>query len=234
MKKCSKCLTEYPQTKEYFYGDRGKKDGLTTQCKRCKNNYHKEYVTNNSDKLKTYQLEYNSNKENKERKRKTDKRYREENREKKIQYHKEYYEKHKEKLKSRARAYNLANRKQISEQKKNNYSTFRGKALALKRKQKRRSILKTLPTGFTVDEWRKCLVHFNNSCAYCGDQAKLEQEHFVAVNNGGGYTKDNILPSCLRCNRSKRDYDFFEWYPEQDYYSQKRENKIINYLKNQT
>ena len=37
MKKCSKCGREFPATKEYFNSDKYNKDGLTNQCKECRN-----------------------------------------------------------------------------------------------------------------------------------------------------------------------------------------------------
>ena len=58
----------------------------------------------------------------------------------------------------------------------------------------------------------------------------LEQEHFIPLSKGGGYSMGNIIPACRACNASKSDKDFFEWYPEYKYYSEERENKILDFL----
>jgi hypothetical protein len=41
---------------------------------------------------------------------------------------------------------------------------------------------------------------------------------------------DNIIPSCMKCNISKNNSDFFIWYPKQPSYSKSREKKILKYL----
>lgn len=97
--------------------------------------------------------------------------------------------------------------------------------------QKRRARERSLPATLTISQWRACKEHFNNACAYCGKESqKLQQEHFVPVVSDGNYTLNNIIPSCRRCNESKNDRDFFSWYPQQSFYSNRREAKILKYL----
>jgi len=42
MKRCSKCKEIFPSTKEYFYGDKNKTDGLVSACKKCDRNTNKK------------------------------------------------------------------------------------------------------------------------------------------------------------------------------------------------
>ena len=51
---------------------------------------------------------------------------------------------------------------------------------------------------------------FEGGCAYCDGQAET-WDHVVPVAKGGKTTPDNILPSCVSCNSSKRDRDLNEW-----------------------
>lgn len=61
-----------------------------------------------------------------------------------------------------------------------------------------------LPTTLTEAEYLNTLDVFSNSCAYCGTLGKpLLQEHVIPVIQNGGYTKDNIVPSCKSCNTRK-------------------------------
>jgi hypothetical protein len=61
-------------------------------------------------------------------------------------------------------------------------------------------------TSITPWQWKRALAHFEHACAYCGDrEAMLEKEHFVPLALGGTLKVGNIVPSCLPCNRKKRD-----------------------------
>jgi len=110
------------------------------------------------------------------------------------------------------------------------------------RKEKHTRKAKKIKTisDYHVSEWRYCVDFFDYKCAYCGITQKehlktyneqLHQDHFIPLSKYGNYTKDNIIPACKTCNCSKNDKDFFEWYPEQEFYNKTREVKILNYLK---
>ena len=86
------------------------------------------------------------------------------------------------------------------------------------------------PMQLTTEQWEDCIKHFEGKCAYCGKKKKLTQEHFIPLSKGGEYSVNNIIPACGSCNSSKRDRDFFKWYPNQKFYSKTRENKILRYL----
>lgn len=84
---------------------------------------------------------------------------------------------------------------------------------------------------YTVEQWNECMKHFGYKCAYCGKKRKLTQDHFFPRYSGGEYSTHNIVPACLSCNTSKNNHSFFEWYPTKDFCSEKREKKILSYLK---
>jgi 5-methylcytosine-specific restriction endonuclease McrA len=75
-----------------------------------------------------------------------------------------------------------------------------------KSKQTRRSSESNTECTLTIKEWEEILIRYNYRCAYCKEEfpkEQLEKEHFIPVALGGGYTKDNIIPSCAPCNRKK-------------------------------
>jgi hypothetical protein len=97
--------------------------------------------------------------------------------------------------------------------------------------RKRRELKKrSLESTFTSKDWELCLQHFNNKCAYCGEENQLVQDHFVPIVKGGAYTVDNIVPACILCNQRKNALDFCEWYPRQEFYTKDRYLKIIDYI----
>ena len=60
-----------------------------------------------------------------------------------------------------------------------------------------------LPSTLTLTQWNDTLEQFNNRCAYCGTDGKMQQEHCMPVILGGGYTQSNIVPACTSCNHKK-------------------------------
>jgi len=142
-----------------------------------------------------------------------EKQYRKDNAEKIAAYKKEYRMKNAKKIKEHNALYRQANKEEIH----------------TKNMQREANKL-SLPNSFTTKQWNSVKQYFDSTCAYCGKELPLQQEHFLALSKGGEYTTNNIVCACSRCNSSKRDRDFFEWYPEQKYYSKGRETKVLKYL----
>ncbi len=181
--------------------------------------------------------------------------YREKNRERNAEKNKEHYETYKTQILEQKKQYGQENKERISKYLKDNKERFsaRKKKYYQEHKeyfsdlgkqwrennphitrmynQQRRMKKDELAATLTPEEWEVIKREFSNQCAYCGKVKKLDQEHFIPLSAGGEYTHNNIIPACKSCNSSKRDKDFFAWYPQQSIYSKKRERKILKYLK---
>lgn len=51
-------------------------------------------------------------------------------------------------------------------------------------------------------------------CYYCGKKFKFKQltmDHLVPLARGGRSTKDNLVPSCKKCNTKKQSMMPLEW-----------------------
>ena len=68
--------------------------------------------------------------------------------------------------------------------------------------------------------WQEDEQEMQEVCISEGHKNEVEQS----------LTAKNIIPSCKRCNSSKSNKDFFEWYPQYEYYSKENENFILSYL----
>lgn len=243
-KECNKCKRELPADTDHYVTSKRHWLGVSGTCKECQG---RSFTNHLKIKVKTgYKkcteceeqypatLEYfhsdkgeHSNADGlyascKKCKNKKDKKYYRENKEKISKYDKRYYRENKEKR-----------RKQHKEWAKKN------KDLVVAITQRRNARAKKLPNDFTVDDWKYTKKHFGYECSYCGvsekevidnREQKLEQEHFVPLSEGGAYTKDNIIPSCKSCNSSKGNKSFGDWYPNQSFYSEEREVRILDYL----
>lgn len=95
--------------------------------------------------------------------------------------------------------------------------------------QERRHDLRN-DSRLTIEEWENTKKHFNNQCAYCGSNDKLTYDHFIPFSKGGTFTEDNIIPACSRCNASKNDKEFIQWYSNQDFYSFDKMDKVFDFL----
>ena len=69
---------------------------------------------------------------------------------------------------------------------------------------KRQAVKRSLPCNLTPDEWQDTLSRFDGKCVYCGDEWE-HQDHLWPFSKAGGYTRNNIVPSCAPCNLSKTD-----------------------------
>lgn len=201
--------------------------------------YRREYHNEHKEELKEYQKEYYKNNKgkiidyrerNKERIiRNSRKRYREN----KLEYAerwKKYYEENKEWLLEKHKNNYHENKEQYSERWRRYYFSDRGQEVTSQIAHRRREREKTSLASLSTKQWKECKNHFNHKCAYCLSDEKLTKDHFVPVSKGGELTVKNIVPVCNRCNCSKKDKDFFIWYPKQDFYSERQINKIMKYL----
>ena len=88
--------------------------------------------------------------------------------------------------------------------------------------------------GYSFEDWKDAMLYFRGRCAFCGRKqsrsVRLTKDHVVPVNKGGKTVRENIVPSCERCNSSKSDSDMEEWYSRQSFYSTDRLTKIYNWI----
>ena len=226
LKKCTKCGEEFPMNSQYFQPNKVCKDGFFYQCKICTAKRMKKYNEKNREKIL----------ENK-------KKYYIENKELIIERNLAYVERNRSTISERNRIYRLknidayTNRDRVYYQ--NNKERIIKSVMLYRRKnkdqhrineQKRKSKMHKLPCTLTVEQWKRVVLYFNNRCAYCGREELLTHDHFFPLSGGGEYTKENIIPSCRSCNSSKGKKLFFNWYPKQDFYNKKREDRILKHL----
>jgi len=110
-KRCFKCLENKKLNK--FYKNKNSKDGLTNQCKICKDKQHKKYYINNKKEISKYKKGYKQ--KNKEKITIQDKKYHKLNKKKISEKGKIYRENNKEKISKRRKIYRKNNKKKRNE-----------------------------------------------------------------------------------------------------------------------
>lgn len=119
MRKCSKCGEWKVASTFNFYRNKSKKDGLNTECKKCKAMRDKKYREANKEKVAERRKQYYE--ANKEKELEKMKQYYEANKEMLLEYHKQYCKANKEKVAEAKKQYYENNKDKILEQRKQHY-----------------------------------------------------------------------------------------------------------------
>lgn len=249
---CKSCISE--QKKQYYEENRDailvKREQYRNENKDVISAGMKQYYRKNKDAILEYHKTYRQ--ENKDMILDKKKQYYEENKDAIAEYNKRYYEENRDVFAVYNKRYHEENKNMIMENKKRYYEENKDVILWQKKRyrqenphigrmysQIRRTRKAKLEYTLTTHEWNQTKDSFNNSCSYCGmteqhhieeTGQQLHQDHFVPLSRGGEYTHNNIVPACRSCNSSKRDSDFFEWYPTYEHYNKDREQKILEFL----
>ena len=236
-------MLEYPSTLEYFSPRKRNKNGLHELCRKCRLERDKKYKKENEEMYKKIRKEWTEI--NREKLDLQNKKYADAHKERKSETNRLWHQINKEKKNIQVKEWALKNKdrriKTINQWRKDNpkkYNTIlkkyrinnKGKRIIWQ--QIRRSKQNLLPSTLNYIEWQIIKKYFDNKCAYCGIEKFLTQEHFIPVKKMGGYTIENIIPACMRCNSSKSSKDCDQWYLLQEFYNEDRKNKILNRIYN--
>ena len=77
---------------------------------------------------------------------------------------------------------------------------------------------------------RKIKEKWEYQCAYCGASTNLTIDHVVPRAKGGADFTNNVVCCCAPCNQDKGHKSWEEWYFSQDFFSEKRYEKIKDWM----
>lgn len=200
-KLCKNCKETYPLSLEYFYKQKGGRDGLRSYCKNCaklkgkqgrvkyavkRKESIKKWKTLNPDKLKKYAHD-NYVKYKDIIKLKTALRY---------QKNKDVYNKYR-------KQWRRENPDKVLAQLKRARKAHPGRASVW---SKTRSNRKRATGGFCSEaEWNLLCDLCENKCLYCKQLCVLTVDHIIPVVYNGDSFIDNLQPLCRSCNSKKND-----------------------------
>lgn len=224
MKKCTCCGRWLVANSVNFHRNKGRKYGLSSECRKCASNRNKQWREANKEKLAEYQKQYR--KANKDKMAEQSKRWREANKEKVLEYNKQYRENNKDKIAETNKRwreankdkrleyykqYRKANRDKRIEQSKRWYETNRekqlerakqyrqspqGQAVKFNSHNKRRHKKEAQGTGITKDQWLEMMNFFDFRCAYSGETLTKDTRSIdhIVPLNSNG---DNMVWNCV-------------------------------------
>ena len=200
-KKCTTCGEWKIANTDNFGKDKRGKFGLRSQCKVCKKEYQKEYRENNKEHYKEKNKEYYK-----------------EHREK----YKENYEDNKEYIKEYNKEYSKEYRK-----------TQKGKEKYKNNSNKYINRLKSQGKGITTKQYKEMMNFFDWKCAYSNipyEKYAIHKDYILPIANGGLNEVWNIVPMYKNYNSSKSArIDVLNWYKAQEYFSEERLAKIVEW-----
>lgn len=192
-KTCSQCKQEKPITE--YQRHAGNRDGLRGQCRGCRTEIQREYISKNHEYWLNYWRSYQD--ANRERYQSHSRRHYKQNR--------EYY-----------RNYSKANRGKFREYSRRSYYKNKARYLASDRRWRRnnptaaRAIIERYRARklgavgtYTAAEFDALCRQYDSLCACCGMGKPLTVDHIVPLSCGGSNDISNIQPLCQSCNSSK-------------------------------
>lgn len=87
---------------------------------------------------------------------------------------------------------------------------------------KRKALKMAAEGSHTASDVEERFVLFGHRCAYCGDEGKLQVDHFQPLARGGSNSKENLVPACQTCNVSKNarwGMDLIVWLAEHPHWA---------------
>lgn len=203
-----------------FYTDHTYCKTCSLRCRRINkkllNAQHIQRKRANNQTFKEKEKEYKQTEKYKEYAREYSRKQRElgndfasKNPEKKKEYDKQYFQANKEKARIRGRAYHKLHPE---------YSK--------KSKANRRSIEKDIDPMPDARIVKKRIDLFNG-CCFCKGEGALTLDHLIPLSSGGTHEENNLLGACRKCNCSKQDINWQDWFRKQSFYDVVREKSII-------
>jgi len=81
-------------------------------------------------------------------------------------------------------------------------------------------------------KWRQSIKDkWNNQCAYCGNEENLTLDHIIPRSKGGSDRATNVLCACNKCNHSKGQQIWYDWYMKQPFFTTEKLSAIIEWQK---
>ena len=190
MKTCTKCGVE--KALNEFYRNASKRDGYQYSCKACSEEYNRKWRTANPEKVREAGRKWAAaNPEHDRKWAAANPEYARKWRAANPEYYRKWRADNPEKLRETTRKWRADNPEKLRA-----------------KDQRRRARKKALPSTLTERQWEAIKADYGYACAYCGAgwheiNGVLHQEHVIPVSQGGGYTKENIVPACNSCNSRK-------------------------------
>lgn len=211
-KHCKTCDRWLIASTMNFHKDKSKKSGLKTQCKDCclANKKAKE-----KPKKKKIPLTLEEQKKKKSEYDKT-----------RSVYKKQFYQEHKDYFKN----YYQNNKEDILQRRKQHYKD--NPEYYFNKNQKRRNRLEeSHGKGYVKEQWYEMMEFFNWCCAYSGESLYKNRsiDHIIPVTKNGRDDIWNFVPMVSNYNSCKHNSMPLEWYKQQDYYSEERLQKIVEW-----
>lgn len=89
-----------------------------------------------------------------------------------------------------------------------------------------------VPKRLTKNRFRRAIIEaWGGCCAYCeAKPEKITLDHVIPKVDGGQTARANLVPACAPCNVAKNHCNVWEWYQNQPWHTQAREDRIRQWI----
>ena len=158
------------------------------------------------------------------------KKYRDVHKEYHNEYNKQWYQSHKEDVLEKNKQYREENKEKESERHKKWHKNNPEKVF--NRDARRRLKEESQGRGITKEQWLEMMKFFDWRCAYSGEILSNNRtiDHIIPLSKGGEHEIWNCVPMIRKYNSSKHTRNWINWYNQQNFYSEERLLKIIDWI----
>jgi 5-methylcytosine-specific restriction endonuclease McrA len=185
MKRCNNCGQIFPATSQYFHKCKKHKDGFHYYCKHCRSLLRKEY-----------------HEQNKEHENHLSRKWKQYNEQQRKTYNKEYRKRNRLKIAVQTSKWKKDNRDRVNESARRRYKNDPIRHVSYVHSYCARK--RNAGGQYSKSDILSLLFVQDNKCFYCSTILdKYEIDHFIPLSKGGRNNIDNLVVSCIHCNRSK-------------------------------
>lgn len=230
-RKCNKCDKWLVAYSGNFCRNKRGKYNLNFICKKCASNTNKIYRENNKEDIKRKKKIYRKN--TKHHRKEYSKKYYEYNKENLLYKQNEYRKLNTDKIKEYHAEYYKNNKDYILNHNKEYINSPQGQVARFNHNTKRRYKEKKLGKGIDENQWLEVMNFFDWKCAYSNKKLSNKTrsiDHIQPLSKNGVNEIWNVVPMYTPYNSSKhcRD-DVMNWYRKQDYFSEERLKRIVEW-----
>lgn len=203
----------------------------------------RQYYENNKEVIlannKEYYARVKDDPSYKEKRKERDRIQYQKNKQERQEKQRRYYYMHQEQRKAYQREYQKEYYKKNKDKVITYVCEYQKKHPEIQKFKRERRKIREESNNYSQDQWHECMEFFDNKCAYSGETClpydadcisdSITVDHIISLSQGGLNVIWNVVPAKFKYNSSKGKKSIEDWYPQQEFFSENRLDKIFQW-----